>query len=110
MKQRRTAKNYDGTNVTTHRMSELLLQQLSSLADKQGDRPDLILMAWPEIIGSQLLPMTEVLSFQDGVLYVKVKNSTLHSLLSVHEKPRIMNNLKAKFPKVYFRNIVFRIG
>jgi hypothetical protein len=41
---------------------------------------------------------------------VKVKNSTLHSLLRQNDKARIMANLKAKFPHVRINNIVFRIG
>lgn len=107
---RRKAKDYDGTGITTRRIGDLLLQQLSLLTDVRGERPDIILAAWPEIIGQQLAPMTEAISFREGVLYIKVKNSTLYSLLTQHDKPRIMNNLRAKFPKVQFRNVQFRIG
>jgi hypothetical protein len=74
------------------------------------DRPDLILEAWPEVIGLKLAGMTQAVSFANGMLVVKVKNSTLHSLLSQNDKPRILNNLRKKFPNVTIKDIVFRIG
>ena len=107
---RRTPKNYDGTELTTYRVTDLLPSLLTRITDRYQDRPDLILAVWPEIIGSKLAPMTEAVSFVDEVLTVKVKNSTLHSLLSQHDKPRILNILRQKFPKVSIKNVVFRIG
>lgn len=106
---RRAHNNNHGTALTTRRISDLLMKQLSSIDGMQRERPDLILAAWPEVIGQKLAGMTEALSYKDGVLVVKVKNSTLHSLLN-HDKPRIINNLKGKFPQINFRNVMFRIG
>lgn len=106
----RTPKNYDGTQVTTRRISDLLPQVLSSIGTRYQDSPDLVLAAWPEVIGQKLAPMAEALSFNDGVLLVKVKNSTLHSLLNQHDRERILNNLRTKFPSVIFKKVVFRIG
>lgn len=106
----RTPKNYDGTKVTTHRITDLLPQVLSTIGGAHQGRPDLILMAWPEVIGSKLAAMTQAVSFCDGVLTVKVKNSTLYSLLSQHDRPRIMRNLQMKFPSTQFKKIIFRIG
>lgn len=107
---RRTPKGYDGTGLTTHRVSDLLSQVMSQIGDAYQDRPDLILAAWPDIIGQKLAPMAQAVSFVDGVLSVKVKNSTLHSLLSQKDKLRILNSLRQKFPKVEIKNVVFRIG
>lgn len=106
----RTPKNYDGTRITTRCIADLLPQVLSSIGETYQDRPDLVLAAWPEVIGQKLAGMTEAMSFIDGVLFVKVKNSTLHSLLSQHDKLRILRNLQMKFPTVYFKNVIFRIG
>jgi Dna[CI] antecedent, DciA len=106
---RRTPKGYDGTTVTTHRISELLPQVLSAIGGVHSARPDLILVAWPEVIGPKLASMTEAVSFQNGILVVRVKNSTLYSLLQQYDKMRILNNLKAKFPQVEFKAISFRI-
>ena len=107
---RRTPKNYDGTGVTTHQVSDLLPAVLSKIGEVHQERPDLILASWPEVIGPKLSNMTQAVSFINGVLTVKVKNSTLHSLLSGKDKPRILECLKQRFPKVRIQNIVFRIA
>jgi hypothetical protein len=107
---RRTPKNYDGTQVTTHRVCDLLPQVLEKIGEVYQDRPDLILAAWPDIIGSKLAPMTQAVSFIEGVLVVKVKNSTLHSLLRQHDKQKVLDKLRKKFPKVEINNVFFRIG
>lgn len=107
---RRTPRNYDGTRITTHKVSELLPGVLEQIGEVYNERPDLILSSWPIIIGPQLASMTEAVAFNDGVLVVKVKNSTLHSLLSQKDKPRILSSLRNKFPKVNIKNIMFRIG
>lgn len=106
----RTPKNYSGTVPTTRKISDLLVAALSKLNDCCQERPDLILAAWPEIIGSRHASMTQAVSFFEGVLVVKVKNSTLHSLLSRHEKYRILAVIQQKFPKSNIQNIVFRIA
>lgn len=107
---RRTPKDYDGPAVTTHKVSELLSLVLHDIGEAYEDRPDLILAAWPEVIGTKLASMTQAVSFTEGVLVVRVKNSTLHSLLSQNDKPRILSFLRQKFPKVTIRNVIFRIG
>lgn len=109
-KQRRTPKNYDGTGSTTHCVSTILSSVLSEIGEHYSERPDLVVAAWPEIIGPQLAPMTQAVSFADGLLIVKVKNSTLHSLLSQHEKFKLLASLRKKFPKLSIDNIVFRVG
>ena len=101
---------YDGTRLTSHSVGDLLSSALSSLSHIYQDRGDLILAAWPEVIGPKLAGMTQAVSFREGVLTVKVRNSTLHSLLSCHDKNKILAALKQKFPKTLIQNIVFRIG
>lgn len=107
---RRTPKNYDGTKITTQRIGDLLPPLLAKIGAVYIQRPDLILAAWPEIIGSKLAGMTQAVSFREGVLLVKIKNSTLHSLLSQYERPKILSGLRQKFPNVEIKNIYFRIG
>ena len=106
----RTPKNYDGTEPTGRQIRHLLPNFLNEIGEIYKERPDLVLVGWVEIIGDKLAPMTEAVSFESGVLTVKVKNSTLHSLLSQHEKARLLKSLKDKFPSVTIRNIMFRIG
>ena len=74
------------------------------------DDPRFILAAWPQVIGPAHADMTQAVSFYEGVLTVKVRNSTLHGLLSRYEKNRILTVLQQRFPKANIQNIVFRIG
>lgn len=106
----RTPKNYDGTACTTKELSKLLTLALEKMGARFEKRPDLIIASWPELIGAKLAPMTRAVSFIDGVLTVKVKNSSLYSLLTQHEKPKLIKALQAKFPSVMIRNINFRVG
>lgn len=106
----RTPKNYNGTQTTSRHVADLLSAALSKLSDSCQDRPDLLLAAWPEIIGPKHAPMTQAVSFCEGILTVKVKNSTLHSLLSRHDRYRILAAIQQRFPKANIQNIVFRIA
>ena len=107
---RRTPRNYNGSEVTTHRLHDLMPAVLSRISVIFADRPDLVLAAWPDVIGERLAPMTQAISFIDGVLTVKVKNSTLYYLLSQNDKPKLVQALKGKFPKIKIKTILFRIG
>jgi hypothetical protein len=106
----RTPKNYNGTQSTSHHVADLLSTALSKLNDTCQQRPDLLLAAWPDIIGPKHASMTEAVSFYEGILTVKVKNSMLHSLLSRHDKYRILTAIQQRFPKSNIQNIVFRIA
>ena len=64
----RTPRQYDGTRITTHRMTDLLPVVLAKIGEVYQDRPDLILAIWPEIIGPKLASMTQAASFVDGIL------------------------------------------
>lgn len=90
--------------------AELLPKLLEKLGKACQDKPDLILATWPQIIGEKLAPMTQAVSFSEGVLTVRIKNSTLYSLLVQHEKARLLKKLKEKFPAAAIRNIIFRMG
>lgn len=107
---KRIPRNYDGATPTGRQIKELLPGILSDLSAKLSDKPDQILDAWPEIVGKRISTMSRAVSFEDGVLKVRVKNSTLNSLLVEHEKPRLVAAFRERFPKVTFRDIFFRIG
>lgn len=101
---------YHATKLTSKVMQDLLPNILDKIGRCQGNRGDLIVAAWGEIIGEKLAGMTHASSFENGVLYVKVKNATLYSLLSQHEKPKLLDSLQKRFPRVEIKNIVFRMG
>lgn len=107
---RRTPRAYDGVGRTSHRLHEVLPVILHNIGEIYKERGDLVLAAWPEVIGQKLAKMTEATAFDSGILYVKVRNSTLYSLLSQNDKPRILKSLRGKFPSTKIRNIVFRMG
>ena len=102
-------RNYDGTKLTGHTMESLLPRLLGRLSSSYQDRPDLILDAWPGIIGKKLAKMTHAEQFKDGVLHVKVKNSTLYSLLVLNDRQEVLKSLRLKFPKVKINNIFYKI-
>jgi len=96
--------------MTSKQIKNLLPAILGEIGKGFQMRPDLVLAAWPEIIGEKLAPMTQAVSFSDGILTVKVKNSTLLSLLSQHERLKLLKSLQQKFPSITIKNIMFRIG
>jgi hypothetical protein len=107
---KRIPRNYDGSAPTGRPIKEFLPGILSDLSAKLSDNPVQILDAWPEIVGNRISKMTRAVRFEDGVLRVQVKNSTLNSLLVEHEKPRLVAAFRKRFPKVTFRDIFFRRG
>lgn len=96
------------TACTSKHIRDLLPTLLSDIGSACKDRPDLLLQAWPEIVGSRLAPQTRAVRFIDGVLQVNVRNSTLLSLLT-HDKARIVQSMRAKFPKIIIKSVVFRL-
>ena len=100
----------DGSGLTNKHLSDLLPKVLGNIGALHRDRPDLIMVAWPEVIGQKHASMTKAISFDKGVLSVKVSNSTLYSLLIQHERGRLLKALRKKFPSVEIKNIQFRIG
>jgi len=98
------------SNLTNKQLRDLLPKALNSIGAMHRDRPDLVVEAWPQVIGEKLSPMTKAISFEKGVLYVKVSNSTLYSVLSQHERGRLLKSLRQKFPSLDIKNIHFRMG
>jgi len=104
---KRTPRHYKGTQPTSKNLAELLPEALQAIRQKAGEPTEEIFAYWPTLLGEKMAPLTEPVSYVDGVLTVKVKSSTLYSLLSVHERPRLLRELKEKFS---IRNIRFRVG
>jgi len=98
------------TATTSQHLKQLLPKVFLQIQRRHEQRPDLVLAAWPSLIGERLAPMTQAVSFVEGVLTIKVKNSSLLSLLTQHERPRLLKELRRKFPKGQIRNIRFCIG
>jgi hypothetical protein len=98
------------TAPTTKSLRQILPGVLKKIGKKYEERPDLILAAWPLLVGERIASMTTATTFVEGILTIKVKNSSLLSLLAQHERPRLLRELKAQFPNAKIRNIRFCIG
>ncbi len=106
----RTPKYFDGTTSTGKAISGLLRDALAEISKQAGCQGHDILAAWSEVLGAKFANLTKATGIQDGVLTVKVKSSTLYSLLHQHEKPRLLARLQELFPRAGIRDIVFRVG
>jgi hypothetical protein len=91
-------------------MESVLPKLLQQIEETYQNRPDLIVSAWPLIVKEEWAKMTRATGFQDGVLFVDVKNSALYSQLAQYEKGRLLISLRNRFPDVEIRNLIFRIG
>ncbi|MDN3506257.1 MAG: DUF721 domain-containing protein [Simkaniaceae bacterium] len=99
-----------GTTTTTKNLRHILPGVLKKIGKTYEERPDLILAAWPLLVGDRIASMTKASSFIDGILTIKVKNSSLLSLLAQHERSRLLRELRAQFSNAKIRNIRFCIG
>lgn len=91
-------------------VKDFLPNLLQDIEKKYLKNPNLIIEYWPKIIGKRLEPMTKVISFENNVLYVAVKSSTLYSILTLQEKGKLLKLMQEKFTKDVIKNIVFKIG
>jgi hypothetical protein len=101
----RTPRNYNGTERPGKTIGDLASQFLFEVSKKSLDPILEIAPFWAEIMGEKMGSLTQIVSFVDGVLTVKVKSSTLYSLLCQHERPRLIVKLQERFS---VKNIVFR--
>lgn len=106
----RKPKNYSGTSVTSRPIQAVFPKVLEKLSSRFRERPDLVLKAWPEVVGARLAPMARAYSFTSGILVVKVSNSTLFSLLAGPEKRNLLIRMRKLFPKVEIKDILFKMG
>lgn len=106
----RTPRNYDGIECTNRQVSAIAPTLLRDVHQHVKNNSALVLASWPTVIGPQLASMTQAVAFTEGVLVVKVKNSTLYSLLTRHDKPKLLKKMKEQFPKINLKDIVFRVG
>jgi hypothetical protein len=103
----RTPRNYRGTQNPAKQVSDLLPEVMLKLSKKGYVSKEDILPFWRELLGEKMADMTEIVSFQEKTLTVKVKSSTLYSLLGAHEKPRLLAALQKKFS---IQKLNFRVG
>lgn len=107
---KRTPRNFEGNECTTHHLGQILPGILQKMEANYGDRPDLVLAAWPDIVGRNLSSMALAKRFDEGILHVEVKNSSLYALLSQRDKQKLILALRQKFPQLEIKSIYFRLA
>ena len=83
---------------------------MREIEDRRGERPDLILEGWSQVVDDKWKSMTQTISFEKGVLVVKVRSAALYSLLVQQEQARLLRKMQEKFPMASLKKIIFRIG
>lgn len=107
----KTSSRQEGSSTTSRQLKDLAKRYLAHLQQKMEAKPQEILEAWPRVIGPSFAAMTQAVRFEEGVLYVKVRNSSLLSLLhSPSERGRLVEALRTEIPDVDIKDISFRIG
>lgn len=91
-------------------ISKLLPKVLLKIESKYKNNPLNVIESWPEIIGSKLAPYTKIVSFEDGILTIKVKSSTLYSLLNNYEKDKLLKKLQSIYSKKVVQKLYFKHG
>lgn len=91
-------------------LKTLLPSLLKKMEKLQQDRPQQIIDAWPSIVGEKWALLAKAASFSEGILVVKVKNSTVLSQLVQYEKQKLLKSLREKFPSHTIHEIRFCMG
>ncbi len=99
------------TKLTNKFLKDLLQgAQKELLPDSQPPEGLNIDEIWKSLVGDKMSSLTQVKSFYQGILVIKVTSASLCQLLSTSEKPKIMARLRADYPFVKVKNLVFRTG
>lgn len=106
----RVPKNYEGVQPTGREIKDLLVPLLDKVEETLKQNPRALIEAWPEIVGPKIAEMTKAVSIEQGSFLVLVQNSTLHSLLSTYEKPRLLKKIQETFPQLRIKTIRFKLG
>lgn len=107
---RRKSRSYDGVELTSRKLSDLLPLVTSKLGAVIEGRSEAIIAAWPSLVGEKIALFSEAVSFNEGALTVRVRSSTLYSLLVQQEKKRLLGALRERFPGATIKTILFRMG
>ncbi len=99
-------KKTDPTLPTGKKIADLLPEILAGIGALKPSQTEAIFHYFCFLIGEKMAPFTEILSFKNGVLTIKVKSATLYAFMCQHEKGRLLKELQKKFQ---LRDLVFRI-
>ena len=93
---------------TTQHLAVMAQTYLSDLERRMQQASPEILQLWPQVAG-EFAKMTRAKKFENGILLVTVRNSTVLSML--HQKKAILiSALQQKIPGIQLLDIMFRFG
>ena len=95
---------------TSKPIGETLAKVMAGLGLKDRLKEHEVLQAWRDIVGDFIAGHSNPQRLQDGVLYVRVLQSTVHYELDRVWKPQILDKLKKRFGAKTVREIKFRLG
>jgi predicted nucleic acid-binding Zn ribbon protein len=94
----------------TQAVSETLEKVMRRLGLDERLTEGQVLAAWKDIVGDWFALHTCPDRIREGVLYVRVIQSSIHCELEMNWKPRIIQRLKARFGANRIRDLRFRLG
>jgi predicted nucleic acid-binding Zn ribbon protein len=95
---------------TSQPIARLLPVLLGKLGLQERIREEEILSAWKEVVGDFLAQHATPAGLREGVLSVRVVQSTVQFELERMWRSRILQKLQARFGRSQVRDIRFRIG
>lgn len=102
--------SFPQSKITNKFLRQLLSDATKNLLNvDQDDKLD-IAQIWTMVVGEKIAALSEVKSFYQGVLVIKVSSASLNHLLSSTEKPKIMKKLKSEFGFLKVKSLVFKTG
>ncbi len=99
----------DKTKSSARKLSDLLPEIMQVIEKNKRQNPTAVLAYWKEVIGKELFPMTKAVKLEKGILFVKVKSSTLFSLLKQYEKHKLLKKIQKKFTAKVVRDLSFKL-
>lgn len=94
----------------SQRVSDALGKVMRSLGLQERLTEAQILAAWKEVVGEWFALHTCPERIRDGVLHVRVVQSSIHYELDRNWRAEIVRKLKARFGPGRVRDIRFRVG
>jgi predicted nucleic acid-binding Zn ribbon protein len=95
---------------TSKPVGETLVKVMAALGLKDRLKEHEVLHAWRDIVGEFIAGHSHPHRLENGVLYVRVLQSTVHYELDRVWKPQILEKLKKRFGGRTVREIKFRVG
>ena len=102
--------SFGSSKITNKFLRDLLGKVIKDVpCQDNAETPD-VATVWKLLVGEKIAALTEVKSFYQGILVIKVSSSSLNHLLSTTEKPKILLKLKTQYSYLKVKALVFKTG